>query len=258
MNDISASFSTAFSLVTSLDGKLWEIVGRSLWVSGVATLLASLAGVLLGACLAVGRFSGRGVVLAVLNTLLAVPSVVIGLLVYLILSRSGPLGDLGWLFSVKAMILAQTLLILPIVVALTRQVIEDVDVLHGEQLQSLGASTLMRAVLHAWDERFAVLMVLLAAFGRAIAEVGAVMVVGGNIEGFTRVMTTAIALETSKGDLPLALGLGLVLLAVVLLLNALVAVVRQVVSQNDKGVGKDVDKGLDKGVDKGFRQEGAL
>lgn len=227
MNDISSSFSTAFALVTSLDGKLWEIVARSLWVSGVATLLASGIGVLLGAWLAVARFSGRGVILALLNTMLAVPSVVVGLLVYLMLSRSGPLGSLGWLFSVKAMVVAQTLLILPIVVALTRQLIEDADVLHGEQLQSLGAGNFMRAVLHVWDERFAVLMVLLAAFGRAIAEVGAVMVVGGNIEGFTRVMTTAIALETSKGDLPLALGLGVVLLAVVLLLNAVVALVRQ-------------------------------
>lgn len=227
MNDISSSFSTAFALVTSLDGKLWEIVARSLWVSGVATLLASGIGVLLGAWLAVARFSGRGVVLALLNTMLAIPSVVVGLLVYLMLSRSGPLGSLGWLFSVKAMVVAQTLLILPIVVALTRQLIEDADVLHGEQLQSLGAGSFMRAVLHVWDERFAVLMVLLAAFGRAIAEVGAVMVVGGNIEGFTRVMTTAIALETSKGDLPLALGLGVVLLAVVLLLNAVVALVRQ-------------------------------
>ena len=232
MNDISSSFSTAFSLVTSLDGKLWEIVARSLWVSGVATLLASGIGVLLGAWLAVVRFSGRGVVLAVMNTMLAIPSVVVGLLVYLMLSRSGPLGSLGWLFSVKAMIVAQTLLILPIVVALTRQLIEDADVLHGEQLQSLGAGSFMRAVLHVWDERFAVLMVFLAAFGRAIAEVGAVMVVGGNIEGFTRVMTTAIALETSKGDLPLALGLGSVLLAVVLALNAMVALVRHLVADS--------------------------
>ncbi len=226
MNSISQSFTTAFSLIASGDGALWAIVGRSLWVSGIATLLASGLGVLLGAWLAVTRFQGRGGVLALLNTMLAIPSVVVGLLVYLLLSRSGPLGYLGWLFSVKAMVSAQALLVLPIVAALTRQLVEDADVLHGEQLQSMGASSFMRAMLHVWDERFAVLMVLLAAFGRAIAEVGAVMVVGGNIEGFTRVMTTAIALETSKGDLPLALGLGLVLLAVVLLLNALVAAVR--------------------------------
>ena len=215
---------------------MWAIVGRSLWVSGVATVLASGLGVLLGAWLAVARFQGRGGVLALLNTMLAIPSVVVGLLVYLMLSRSGPLGYLGWLFSIKAMVLAQALLVLPIVAALTRQLVEDADVLHGEQLQSMGASSFMRAVLHVWDERFAVLMVLLAAFGRAIAEVGAVMVVGGNIEGFTRVMTTAIALETSKGDLPLALGLGLVLLAVVLLLNAMVAAVRAVLGDSSKGV----------------------
>jgi tungstate transport system permease protein len=235
MNSMSESFTTAFSLIASGDGALWSIVGRSLWVSGVATLLASGLGVLLGAWLAVARFSMRGGVLAVLNTMLAIPSVVVGLLVYLLLSRSGPLGHLGWLFSIKAMVLAQALLVLPIVAALTRQLVEDADKLHGEQLQSMGASNFMRGALHVLDERFAVLMVLLAAFGRAIAEVGAVMVVGGNIEGFTRVMTTAIALETSKGDLPLALGLGLVLLAVVLLLNALAAGVRAALGDSSRG-----------------------
>jgi tungstate transport system permease protein len=143
MNSISQSFATAFSLIASGDGALWSIVGRSLWVSGVATLLASGLGVLLGAWLAVARFQGRGGVLAVLNTMLAIPSVVVGLLVYLMLSRSGPLGYLGWLFSVKAMILAQALLVLPIVAALTRQLVEDADVLHGEQLQSLGAGSFM-------------------------------------------------------------------------------------------------------------------
>jgi tungstate transport system permease protein len=240
MNPINQSFTTAFSLIASGDGALWSIVGRSLWVSGVATVLASGLGVLLGAWLAVARFHGRVGVLAVLNTMLAIPSVVVGLLVYLLLSRSGPLGYLGWLFSVKAMILSQALLVLPIVAALTRQLVEDADLLHGEQLQSMGAGSFMLAALHMWDERFAVLMVLLAAFGRAIAEVGAVMVVGGNIEGFTRVMTTAIALETSKGDLPLALGLGLVLLAVVLLLNALVAGMRALLS----GSVSDASKGI--------------
>ncbi len=209
-----------------MDATLWSIVARSLWVSGTACLLASGFGVLTGAWLAVARFKGRAVVLMLLNTLLAIPSVVIGLLVYLLLSRSGPLGNFGWLFSVKAMVLAQALLVWPIVAALTRQLVEDADKLHGEQLQSLGAGSWLRALLHVWDERFAVLMVLLAAFGRAIAEVGAVMVVGGNIDGFTRVMTTAIALETSKGDLPLALGLGLMLMAVVLLLNVSVAGIR--------------------------------
>ncbi len=231
MNSISQSLATAFMFITTSDSALWSIVGRSLWVSGLATVLASCLGILLGAWLAVARFSGRSGILALLNTMLAIPSVVVGLVVYLLLSRSGPLGYLGWLFSAKAMIFAQTLLVLPIVTALTRQLVEDADKQHGEQLQSMGAGKLLRGVLHMWDERFAVLMVLLTAFGRAIAEVGAVMVVGGNIEGFTRVMTTAIALETSKGDLPLALALGLVLLAVVLLLNALVVGVKMILGE---------------------------
>jgi len=147
--------------------------------------------------------------------------------VYLLLSRTGPLGGLGWLFSFKAMVLAQALLVLPVVTALTRQVVEDAERVHGEQLRSLGAGTLLRALLIAWDERYALLTVLIAAFGRAVSEVGAVMIVGGNIDGFTRVMTTAIALETSKGDLPLALALGLVLLSVVLALNVLVGLLRR-------------------------------
>jgi len=162
-------------------------------------------------------------VLTVLHALLAVPSVLVGLLVYLLLSRSGPLGAWGWLFSFQAMVLAQAVLVFPVAAALSRQVVDDAEVLHGEQLRSWGAGTAMRALLLAWDARLALLMVVITAFGRAISEVGAVMIVGGNIDGFTRVMTTAIALETSKGDLPLAIGLGLVLLAVVLVLNALVA-----------------------------------
>jgi len=181
----------------------------------------------MGAWLGVARFPGRLGVLAVLNTLLAVPSVVVGLVVYLLLSRSGPLGFLGWLFSFKAMVIAQACLVLPVVTALARQAVEDVERAHGEQLRSLGAGPLLRSLLLAWDERYALLTVLIASFGRAISEVGAVMIVGGNIDGFTRVMTTAIALETSKGDLPLALALGLILLGVVLVLNALIAVVRR-------------------------------
>lgn len=226
MNSFTQSIATALELVLSLDATLLAIVGRSLWVSAMASLLACGVGLLLGAWLGVARFRGQEIVLACLNTLLAVPSVVVGLLVYLLLSRSGPFGFLGWLFSFKAMVLAQTLLVLPVVVALTRQVVADAESAHGEQLQSLGAGTGMRSILLAWDERYPLLTVIIAAFGRAISEVGAVMIVGGNIDGFTRVMTTAIALETSKGDLPLALGLGLVLLAVVLLLNGLIALVR--------------------------------
>ena len=227
MNTWSESLRTALELVLSGDAALWAIVARSLAVSASACLIGAAIGMALGAWLGVARFAGRGAVLTVVNTLLALPSVVVGLAVYLLLSRSGPLGFLGWLFSFQAMVLAQTVLVVPVVTALTRQVVEDADVHHGEQLRSLGAGPLLRAGLLAWDERYALLTVGITAFGRAISEVGAVMIVGGNIDGFTRVMTTAIALETSKGDLPLALGLGLVLLAVVLLLNAAVSGVRR-------------------------------
>jgi tungstate transport system permease protein len=227
MNSFSDSVATALLLIRSLDPLLGAIVLRSLAVSACACAIACSAGLLLGGWLGVSRFPGRGAVLAVLNTALALPSVVVGLVVYLLLSRSGPLGFLGWLFSFKAMVLAQAVLVLPMVTALVRQTIEDADRSHGEQLESLGAGRALRSVLLLWDERYALLTVLIAAFGRAISEVGAVMVVGGNIDGFTRVMTTAIALETSKGDLPLALALGIVLLAVVLLLNILIALVKR-------------------------------
>jgi tungstate transport system permease protein len=235
MKSFTDSAATALNLVVSLDPNLMAIVARSLWVSAWATGFACALGLVLGAALGVSRFAGRTALLAVLNTFLAVPSVVVGLVVYLLLSRTGPLGFLGWLFSFKAMVLAQTFLVLPVVTALTRQVVEDAEGRHGEQLQSLGARSLLRSVLLAWDERYALLTVMLAAFGRAVSEVGAVMIVGGNIDGFTRVMTTAIALETSKGDLPLALGLGLVLLLVVLLLNVLVAAVRHWREQEEGG-----------------------
>jgi len=227
MTTFTESAFTALQLIGGLDPALLAIVGRSLAVSACACALACSLGLALGAWLGVAQFAGRGVVLTLLNTSLAIPSVVVGLLVYLLLSRSGPLGYLGWLFSFKAMVLAQTVLVLPMVMALTRQTVQDAEQHHGEQLRSLGAGTALRAALLAWDERHALLVVVLAAFGRAISEVGAVMVVGGNIDGFTRVMTTAIALETSKGDLPLALGLGLVLLCVVLVLNLLVALLRR-------------------------------
>jgi tungstate transport system permease protein len=225
MNTFTDSAATALRLLAGLDPVLLSIVGRSLAVSTAACALACSAGLLAGAWLGVARFAGRPFVLAFLNTLLALPSVVVGLLVYLLLSRSGPLGFLGWLFSFPAMVLAQALLVLPVVTALTRQVVEDAERAHGEQLQSMGAGRLLRSLLLAWDERFALLTVLIASFGRAISEVGAVMIVGGNIDGFTRVMTTAIALETSKGDLPLALALGLVLLLVVLALHGVIGLV---------------------------------
>lgn len=227
MASFADSSLTALQLIGSLDPGLLAIVGRSLSVSATACVLACALGLVAGAWLGVARFAGRGVVLTILNTFLAVPSVVVGLLIYLLLSRSGPLGFLGWLFSFKAMVLAQAVLVLPVVTALTRQAVEDAEGLHGEQLRSLGARPLMRSLLLAWDERYALLTVMIASFGRAVSEVGAVMIVGGNIDGFTRVMTTAIALETSKGDLPLALGLGLILLSVVLLLNVLIALLRR-------------------------------
>jgi tungstate transport system permease protein len=216
MTTFSDSIATALQLIAGADPALLAIVARSLAVSGSACLLACGAGVLLGAWLGIARFAGRGVLLTLLNTTLALPSVVVGLL-----------GFLGWLFSFRAMVIAQTILVLPVATALTRQIVEDVDSANGEQLRSLGAGALLRSLLLAWDERYALLTVLIACFGRAISEVGAVMIVGGNIDGFTRVMTTAIALETSKGDLPLALALGMVLLGVVLALNAVIALVRR-------------------------------
>jgi len=227
MTTFADSAATALDLIISMEPELLTIVGRSLSVSATACALACSLGLVLGAWLGVARFAGRGALLTLLNTLLAVPAVVVGLVVYLLLSRTGPLGYLGWLFSFKAMVLAQALLVLPVVTALTRQAVQDAQTLHGEQLQSLGAAPLLRSLLLAWDERYALLTVLIAAFGRAVSEVGAVMIVGGNIDGFTRVMTTAIALETSKGDLPLALGLGLILLGVVLLLNVLIALLKR-------------------------------
>ena len=226
VNSLLDSFSTALALIASGDAALWAIIGRSLAVSSTATMLGFLIGCALGAWLAIARFAGRPVVLAILNSFLALPSVVVGLLVYLLLSRSGPLGFLGWLFSFKAMVLAQTLLVIPIVAAWVRQGLEDADRSHGEQIKAMGAGQGMRGLLLLLDERFVLLSIAIAAFGRAIAEVGAVMIVGGNIDGFTRVMTTAIALETSKGDLPLALGLGIVLMAIVLGLNALIALLK--------------------------------
>jgi tungstate transport system permease protein len=235
MSAFSESVITALELVLSGDAGLWEIVARSLSVSTTSSILACTLGLAIGAWIGVVHFPGRGAIITFLNTLLAVPSVVVGLVVYLLLSRSGPLGWLGWMFSFQAMVLAQTVLVLPLVVALSRQIVEDADRLHGEQLASLGARPVMRAILLAWDERYALLTVIITAFGRAVSEVGAVMIVGGNIEGFTRVMTTAIALETSKGDLPLALGLGLVLLVVVLCLNAVVSRLRRWREKTDSG-----------------------
>lgn len=226
MTSFSVSIESAISLLAHADAGLVAIVGRSLWVSLLACLWACTAGLFLGAWLGVARFRGRSTVLLIMNTLLAIPSVVVGLIVYLLLSRSGPLGWLNWLFNWPAMVLAQGLLVMPLMAALVRQIVEDSHNAFGEQLQSMGLSTALQGILLAWNERLALLMVLITTFGRAISEVGAVMIVGGNIDGFTRVMTTAIALETSKGDLPLALGLGMVLLGVVGTLHLILALLR--------------------------------
>ncbi|MFN0186130.1 MAG: ABC transporter permease [Aquabacterium sp.] len=227
MSTVTQSLATALELVGSGDAQLARIVGLSLSVSGMATLLAALLGMSGGAALAVARFPGRSVVIVALNTLLGLPSVVVGLLVYLLLSRAGPLGPLGILFTPTAMVVAQCLLTMPLVAALTRQLVADAMHGNGEQLRSMGAGKATTAALLLVHERLALVTVLLTAFGRAVSEVGAVMIVGGNIDGVTRVMTTAIALETSKGDLPLALALGLVLLAVVGGVNAVVALLQR-------------------------------
>ncbi len=227
MNAFSDSLGLALGLVTQADATLWQIVGLSLRVSATACLLGAGFGLLLGAWLAVARFPGHGLLVAALNTLLALPSVVVGLVVYLLLSRSGPLGSWGILFTPTAMVIAQTILVVPLIAALARQLVADALRDGGDALAAMGAGPLLSALLLLVHARLAVATVLLTAFGRAVAEVGAVMVVGGNIAGVTRVMTTAIALETSKGDLPLALALGAVLLAVVALINLAVGLVQR-------------------------------
>ena len=217
---MSEALSAALALLTRLDSKLVEIVLLSLRVSLSAVAISALLGLPVGAAIAVSRFPGRQTVIVVLNALMGLPPVVVGLLVYLLLSRAGPLGPLGILFTPSAMVIAQSILILPIIAALSRQAIEDAWREYEEQLRSLGARQLNAALTLLWDTRFSLLTTILAGFGRAAAEVGAVMIVGGNIDGVTRVMTTAIALETSKGDLPLALGLGMILIAIVIAVNA--------------------------------------
>ncbi len=226
MNSFAESLSLAAALIAGADAQLARIVALSLQVSATATLVGLALGLTLGLALAVARFPGHRVAVWAVNTLLALPSVVVGLLVYLLLSRAGPLGSWGLLFTPPAMVIAQSVLVVPLVAALTRRLVLDALADGGDQLRTLGARPLMAATLMLLHERLALLTIALTAFGRAIAEVGAVMVVGGNIDGVTRVMTTAIALETSKGDLALALALGFVLLAVVGVINGLVALVQ--------------------------------
>ncbi len=226
LHSIGESIALAFQLVLTGSADLIEIVGLSLQVSLSATGFALLIGLPLGALVAISRFPGRNVVLAVMNALMGLPPVVVGLLVYLQLSRSGPLGFLGLLYTPTAMIIAQTILIAPIVAALSRQILEDLHCEYAEQFRSLCLNPWQSMEALLWDARFSLLTVALAGFGRAVAEVGAVIIVGGNIDHLTRVMTTSIALETSKGDLALALAIGMVLLTIALTVNAAVQMMR--------------------------------
>jgi tungstate transport system permease protein len=219
---------SALQLVFGGDPVLYRIVALSLYVSFSAVLLAGLVALPFGAFLALTRFPGRTAIIVVINAFMGLPPVVVGLVVYLLLSRSGPLGFLGILFSPKAMIIAQAFLVMPIIAALTRQTIEDLWVEYREELTALRVTPARRVTTLLWDARFSLVTTLLAGFGRAAAEVGTVMIVGGNIDGFTRTMTTAIALETSKGDLPLAMGLGFVLVTIVIGVNALAWSARRV------------------------------
>jgi tungstate transport system permease protein len=218
---------SALDLILRADPVLLAIVKLSLIVSLSAVICAALIGIPLGALIALTKFRGRNGVIVVLNALMGLPPVVVGLMVYLLLSRSGPLGDLGILFTPAAMIVAQTILVAPIIAALSRQTIEDLWVEYRDELDAMNVGPLQRIATLIIDARFSLVTALLAGFGRAAAEVGAVIIVGGNIDGFTRVMTTAIALETSKGNLPLAIGLGIILLTLVLIVNALAWGVRR-------------------------------
>ena len=231
MSEFRDAFRTAIILLVQLDGDLMAIVGLSLLVSLSAVLLAAMLGLPFGAAVAVCRFPGRQVVRVLLNALLGIPPVVIGLIVYLLLSRAGPLGGLGLLFTPTAMIIAQWLLVTPIIAALTQQTVSDLHDEYAEQLQSLGVGPGRAIPTLLWEGRLSLLIAVMAGFGRAIAEVGAVIIVGGNINHVTRVMTTAIALETSKGNLALALALGMILLLLALAVNAAALAARDVVKR---------------------------
>lgn len=226
MTDIASVFKLALGLVFSGDGELYRIIALSLRVTLTAVAIGALIGIPLGGALAVLRFPGRGAATVFVNALMGLPPVVVGLLVYLLLSRSGPLGVLGLLYTPTAMIIAQAIIVTPIIAALARQTLADLDVEYDELFRSLGLNSAQRIGALIWDGRYSLLTAMLAGFGRAIAEVGAVIIVGGNIDHVTRVMTTAIALETSKGDLALALALGLILIVIAVAINAAVMAVR--------------------------------
>jgi tungstate transport system permease protein len=231
MQDISAAFGLALQLIVSGDAELAHIVLLSLQISLSAVALATLVAMPLGAAVALFRFPGRGALVVVLNALMGLPPVVVGLFVYLMLSRAGPLGEFGLLFTPTAMVIAQSILVTPIIAALTRQTVEDLYAEYREQLRSLGVGPLRAIPTLLWDGRFSLLTAVLAGFGRAAAEVGAVIIVGGNINHVTRVMTTTIALETSKGYLGLALGLGFILLLIVVAVNASLMLVQAAARQ---------------------------
>lgn len=226
MSAFADTFSDALSLLASFDHTVAEIVVLSLQVSGGAVVLGTLIGLPLGACIAVGRFPGKSALSVLINGLMGLPSVVVGVVVYLLLSRSGPFGGLGLLYSAPAMIIAQTLLVVPLMAAISRQVVEDVWARYAEELRVMRFSWWDSVTTLLYDCRHSLVVAVLAGLGRAMSEVGAVMIVGGNIDGATRVMTTAIALETSKGDLPLAISLGIVLIVIILTLNAFAYLLR--------------------------------
>ena len=232
MQDFGQAFSLAFQLLWTADADLMEIIGLSMRVSLMAMAVSCAVALPIGAALGMSRFRGRGAAIILLNALMGLPPVVVGLCVYLMLSRAGPMGGLGLLYTPTAMIIAQSILITPIIAALSRQVIEDLHGEYAEQFRSMcvPAHTAIGALL--WDARYSLLTVALAGFGRAVAEVGAVIIVGGNIAHLTRVMTTAIALETSKGDLALALALGMVLLLIALVINAVVMALRMTATRH--------------------------
>lgn len=226
MSAFSTTFLDALTLLTTFDERVAEIVVLSLQVSGAAVVFGTLIGLPLGACVAVAQFPGKHVVSVLINGLMGLPSVVVGVVVYLLLSRSGPLGEMGLLYTPGAMVFAQTLLVIPLMAAIARQVVEDAWQRYAEELKVMRFTWWQSVTTLLYDCRHSLMVALLAGLGRAMSEVGAVMIVGGNIDRATRVMTTAIALETSKGDLPLAIALGMVLILVVLLLNAVAFVLR--------------------------------
>ncbi len=231
MQNLNTSLQAAVNMMLELDPLLLETVGLSLRVSLTAVMLASACGFIIGAALALSRFPGRQVVLVVVNALMGLPPVVVGLTVYLLLSRAGPLGGLGLLFTPSAMIIAQWVLVTPLIAALSRQVIEDLSFEYRDLLRSLGANRLTMLLTLLWEGRLSLLTVMLAGFGRAIAEVGAVLIVGGNIVHHTRVMTTSIALETAKGNLSLALGLGIILIFIACFINAAISISKNYVER---------------------------